>query len=214
MTAEKNMNLFRSIRFSSRETITVARVGIELPVKVILVLWLILAVEARADGDQDLLPRDTVFYITPPSADELGADLFLKNDNEVLTRSITFADSEVQSKPEQSVSMPVLFYFGKTTIVEESLPFLDSVGEMLLKEEYAARTLIVEGHTDAVGSESSNQRLSELRALAIKEYLVTRYDIDPYRLFPTGKGESMLFKPEAPTDGENRRVEFLAYKEK
>ena len=82
--------------------------------------------------------------------------------------------------------------------VEKSRSFLDSVAEMLLKEEYATRTLIVEGHTDAVGTESGNQRLSERRALAVKEYLVTRYGIDPFRLLPTGKGESELFKPEAP----------------
>ena len=207
------MNLFQSRQLKSGKTTVNARVDIALPVKVIAVLWLIVAGEAHAADGQSPLARDTVFYKTPPSADDLGEHLFPRNDNEVLTKSITFADSQDQSEPEKSVSMPVLFHFGKTTIVEESRPFLDRVGEMLLKEEYATRNLIVEGHTDAVGTESSNQRLSERRALAIKEYLVTRYGIDPFRLSPTGKGESVLFKPEAPADGENRRVEFLAYQE-
>lgn len=207
------MSLFQSRPLTSRTTVALSRINIVLPVKVIVVLALLVAGWAHAADDPSLLPRDTVFYKSPPSADDLGAHLFPENDIKTRSRSITFADSQDPSEPEKSVSMPVLFHFGKTTIVEESRPFVDSVGEMLLKEEYATRTLIVEGHTDAVGSESSNQRLSEQRALAIKDYLVTRYGIDPFRLFPTGKGESRLFKPEAPTDGENRRVEFLAYQE-
>ncbi len=205
------MSLYQSKRSTYRATIAFARVVIALPVKVITVLGLIVACVTYADDDPSLSPRDTVFYQSPPSADDLGAHLFPKSGIKSRSRSITFADSQDQSEPEKSVSMPVLFHFGKTTIVEESRPFVDSVGEMLLKEEYATSKLIVEGHTDAVGSESSNQRLSEQRALAIKEYLVTRYGIDPFRLFPTGKGESNLFKPETPSDGENRRVEFLAY---
>ena len=204
------MSIVRSRWLTLKKTIAKPVVGIVLPVKVIVVLLLIVSSKAHAD-DQGLTSRDTIFYTSPPSADDLGEHLFPENNHEALTRSITFADSQSQTEPEKSVSMPVLFHFGKTTIVEESRPFLDRVGEMLLDEEYAARTLIVEGHTDAVGTKSSNQRLSELRALAVKEYLVTSYGIDPYRLFPTGKGESALFKPEAPSDGENRRVEFLAY---
>ena len=205
------MSIFQNRWLTPRETIVDKRVGIALPVKMIVVLWLLVAGQAYAADDQNLLARETVFYKTPPTADDLGKHLFKENDNRALTRSITFTDSQDSSKPEKSVSMPVLFHFGKTTIVEKSRAFLDSVGEMLLKEEYATRTLIVEGHTDAVGTESGNQRLSERRALAVKEYLVTRYGIDPFRLLPTGKGESELFKPEAPSDGENRRVEFLAY---
>jgi outer membrane protein OmpA-like peptidoglycan-associated protein len=107
--------------------------------------------------------------------------------------------------------MPILFHFGKTTIVEKSQPFLDSVGQMLTSEAYADRTLVVEGHTDAVGARAYNQRLSELRALAIKEYLVEQFSIDPYRLFPVGKGEDMLYRPDSPKDALNRRVEFLPY---
>lgn len=206
------MSLFQSRRSTDRATIAFSRVSIVLQVNMIIVLGLIAAHEASAD-DPSLSPRDTVFYQSPPSADDLGAHLFPESGIKSRSRSITIANSQDQSEPEKSVSMPVLFHFGKTTIVEESRPFVDSVGEMLLKEEYATRNLIVEGHTDAVGSDSSNQLLSERRALAIKEYLVTRYGIDPFRLFPTGKGESRLFKPDAPSDGENRRVEFLAYQD-
>lgn len=207
------MSIFQSGRSTCRATIAFTQVLFVLPAKLITVLGLIVACAAYAADDPSPSSRDTVFYESPPSADDLGAHLFPDSGIKSRSRSITFADSQDQSEPEKSVSMPVLFHFGKTTIVEESRPFVDSVGELLLKEEYATRNLIVEGHTDAVGTESSNQRLSEQRALAIKEYLVTQYGIDPFRLFPTGKGESRLYKPEAPSDGENRRVEFLAYQE-
>jgi len=156
--------------------------------------------------------RDTKYFFSPPGADELGQHLFPDTAVESKTRSISFADSELETNLQKSVGLPILFHFGKTTIVAQSLPFLDDVGEMMRSEQYADRTLIVEGHTDAVGSAEYNQRLSELRALAVKDYLIKQFNIDPLRLFPAGRGESLLYKPEQPNDGVNRRVEFLPYK--
>ncbi|MFK8079480.1 MAG: OmpA family protein [Granulosicoccus sp.] len=161
----------------------------------------------------DFTERDTIFYSEPPTAEDLGQHLFPALENTGLTRGISFKESKTQSSVDKSVSMPVLFHFGKTSVIEESRPFLDRIGQMLLKPEYVNQKLVVEGHTDAVGTTTNNQRLSELRALAIKEYLVSQFAIDPYRLFPTGKGESRLIEPEAPTDRANRRVEFLPYRE-
>ena len=128
------------------------------------------------------------------------------------TRGIVITEQTNSQQPaEKSVGLPVLFHFGKTTLVDSSKPYLDRVGELMQQPEYSEETLIVEGHTDAVGSAGFNQRLSELRALAVKDYLVQNFDIDPRRLFPDGKGESRLFYPENPRADENRRVEFLRY---
>lgn len=156
--------------------------------------------------------RNTVYHTEPPAPKEIGQHLFPEKPPATRTRSIVFTNPEEAEQPERSVGMPILFHFGKTTIVEKSQPFLDSVGQMLTSEAYADRTLVVEGHTDAVGSRTYNQRLSELRALAIKEYLVAQFSIDPYRLFPVGKGEEMLYRPDSPKDAMNRRVEFLPHK--
>lgn len=156
--------------------------------------------------------RDTVYFTLPPSPEVLASHLFGDEPKHPLTRSISFKKSTTQavSAPKtKSVTMPILFHFGKTTIINESRPFLDNVGEMLISPANADRALIVEGHTDAVGPSEFNQTLSELRALAIRDYLVNNFAIDPLRLMPIGRGESSLYDTINPKSGENRRVEFM-----
>jgi outer membrane protein OmpA-like peptidoglycan-associated protein len=67
---------------------------------------------------------------------------------------------------------------------------------------------VVEGHTDAKGSPEYNRRLSDLRALAVKELLVTK-GIDGARLLSVGKGASELANAAAPLAPENRRVKIV-----
>ncbi|MEO1018876.1 MAG: OmpA family protein, partial [Pseudomonadota bacterium] len=66
------------------------------------------------------------------------------------------------------------------------------------------------GHTDAAGSDTYNQSLSELRAASVRDYLVQNYDVDPSRLLTEGRGEAQLLGGYSPDAGENRRVEFQA----
>ncbi|MBX2880014.1 MAG: OmpA family protein [Granulosicoccus sp.] len=155
--------------------------------------------------------RQTVYFDTPPSAEEVGQYLFAEPEPVKRTRSISFRNPEEQRLGQRSVGMPVLFRYGETKIVEESKPFLDTIGEMMASAQYENEKLIVEGHTDAVGSDEFNQKLSDMRALAIRDYLVAKFSIDPFRLFPVGRGESLLYQPDKPNDATNRRVEFLAF---
>ena len=152
--------------------------------------------------------RDTIFFTAPPSPDEIAAHIF---PGPMTTRSVFAGNKEVELKVNKSVGMPVLFHFGKTTLVDSSKPFLDSIGKLLQQSAYAREILIIEGHTDAVGHDRTNFKLSERRALAVKEYLVNEYSIDPLRLFTEGKGERQLYNVANPYAGENRRVEFLRY---
>ena len=104
----------------------------------------------------------------------------------------------------------IYFDFNKATIKPESYPVLDSVAQILKENP----TMVVEigGHTDTRGSRRYNQRLSQRRAEAVKNYLVRVHGIDPSRLIAKGYGESRpLVKPER-TEADyakNRRVEFL-----
>jgi len=67
------------------------------------------------------------------------------------------------------------------------------------------------GHTDSVGSDAYNQKLSERRAAAVAEYLQTQ-GIDASRLAASGRGESMPIATNENEDGRrlNRRVELDA----
>ena len=64
------------------------------------------------------------------------------------------------------------------------------------------------GHTDAVGSEAYNERLSERRALSVVDYLTSRRGMDRRRLAARGRGESQLLPDVPPDSSENRRVEI------
>jgi hypothetical protein len=65
------------------------------------------------------------------------------------------------------------------------------------------------GHTDATGSESYNQGLSERRADAIKNYLVDKFGIAGTDLVTVGYGKSKPKDPAAPMDPTNRRVQVV-----
>lgn len=74
---------------------------------------------------------------------------------------------------------------------------------------YGKTTLTVVGHTDSVGSDAYNQRLSERRALSVAQFLETQR-VDPLRLATAGKGEAQPVASNASEAGRqaNRRVEI------
>jgi outer membrane protein OmpA-like peptidoglycan-associated protein len=78
------------------------------------------------------------------------------------------------------------FDFDKSNIKSEFVPVLDEAAQIL--KDNPNINVTVEGHTDSIGSDAYNQRLSERRAKAVKQYLVSR-GIDASRLDTVGKGE-------------------------
>ena len=87
-------------------------------------------------------------------------------------------------------------------------PNLDYLARFM--KNYPQFKLVVEGHTDADGSEDRNRELSRERAERIRDYLLRKGRIDPSRISAIGRGET---RPLVPNDTEenkakNRRVEF------
>ena len=103
----------------------------------------------------------------------------------------------------------ILFATGSDRLRPESTPVLKEIVAML--EEHSDLTLRIEGHTDDVGDEASNQELSERRAAAVKAWLVESGQIAEGRLVTAGLGESKPAMagttPEA--RAQNRRVELI-----
>lgn len=101
----------------------------------------------------------------------------------------------------------VQFEYNKAEIRPDARPILDEAIATL--KEHAEVRVSIEGHTDSIGSEAYNQRLSERRAQAVADYLVAG-GIALERLQIVGWGET---RPLAPNDteagrAENRRVEL------
>ena len=102
----------------------------------------------------------------------------------------------------------VLFDFDKATLKSGAQQEISRLASVL--REHPNRNLIVEGHTDNVGSDGYNQSLSQQRAQSVKDALI-RQGIDPNRIVAKGYGEAY---PVVSNDSEagrqqNRRVEVI-----
>ena len=69
--------------------------------------------------------------------------------------------------------------------------------------------VIAIGHTDSIGSDAYNQKLSVRRAESVKAYLVSK-GVEPNRIYTEGKGEKQPVASNKTKDGraKNRRVEI------
>jgi outer membrane protein OmpA-like peptidoglycan-associated protein len=102
----------------------------------------------------------------------------------------------------------IRFGFNEAFVREEEVDSLDelaSVIERVLKK-YPREVFLIEGHTDAVGSDGYNNKLSKARAEAVKKALSTYYIIPAKNLKTVGLGERYLKIPTAEAEQENRRV--------
>lgn len=102
----------------------------------------------------------------------------------------------------------VLFSSGRADLKPGTASNLDRLVAFL--NQYPGRKVAIEGHTDDVGSDDSNQGLSQRRAESVKSFLV-RQGIDTARITASGKGEH---EPVADNQSEvgrqqNRRVEVI-----
>ena len=107
------------------------------------------------------------------------------------------------------VDLNILFDFARATIRDDSLPQLDELGRTLLAPPLSERRVGIHGHTDVVGGDDVNLRLSRQRAAAVADYLVRTFGIPSQRLDVQGFGESRLKQPHAPEAEANRRVEIV-----
>lgn len=117
-------------------------------------------------------------------------------------------DEIAEPKTTSVVGLPIEFAFNSAEILPENEPQLAAIAEGIKMTN--GLSVVVEGHTDAYGSESYNKNLSLMRAKAVKQYLVEHYGISPSQLVIKGLGESSPLKEAAPFAPENRRVQFRA----
>ena len=116
--------------------------------------------------------------------------------------------SEPAPRPRASaLALPVQFAFDSAELLPSARPQLDALAEgiRLLPE---LQTVVIEGHTDALGTDHYNEQLSLKRAYAVKRYLVSSHHIEPTRLKAVGLGEYALLPGRDPYGSDHRRVQF------
>jgi OOP family OmpA-OmpF porin len=139
---------------------------------------------------------------TGTKVDGSGCPLPVAKDVKVY---VTEADRKVVREAIKNLE----FDFGKATIREHSYPSLDKVAQLLIDKNFSLK---LAGHTDNVGSDDANMRLSKDRAEAIKAYLVSK-GANASRIEATGYGKNQPIASNKTAKGRqmNRRVEFTLF---
>ena len=159
---------------------------------------------------QDGLPYEVddqghKWLISAPSSDDLyevrGGRKWLSKD----------AEGTIYLNIAPKTWATIYFDFNSAKIKKESWPVLDEFGKALTSKALIKARLIIAGHTDDVGSEEYNRKLSEERAVAVADYLINFHGLDENRLILQGYGEIKPISTNETEEGRaiNRRVEFI-----
>jgi outer membrane protein OmpA-like peptidoglycan-associated protein len=147
-----------------------------------------------------------------PSTETIKKELTrgITRDQDFSARPQSAGDPSAQSGMDlPTMDVMIRFEFDSADLTPFARRQLDAFGEALTSEELKPYTILVEGHTDAIGAADYNQRLSERRAKAVSDYLVQNYNVEAQRLETRGLGKTQPFNPQDPTAPENRRVTFI-----
>jgi outer membrane protein OmpA-like peptidoglycan-associated protein len=128
------------------------------------------------------------------------------------TRSLTVSEREeiaTIAKDKPNIDLEITFDYNSADISAKSLQSVQALGRALTNPDLKGSTFVVAGHTDAAGSESYNQELSERRADSIKRYLMDNYHIASSDLVTVGYGKTKLKDPNQPMAEVNRRVQVV-----
>ncbi len=149
----------------------------------------------------------------PPEATTSPTDTrFIDTLRNRATRSLSSGErQQIATIADQrpGIDLEINFDYNSATIGENARSAVEALGRALTNPDLKGSTFLLAGYTDAAGSDSYNQSLSERRADAVKTYLVEKFRIAGNDLVTVGYGETRLKKPDAPLDAANRRVQVV-----
>jgi len=159
-----------------------------------------------ADSDGDGVPDFFDKCPNTPTATKVdGAGCPLPVNKPDVKVYVTEEDKKIVKEAIKNLE----FDFGKATIRSKSFPSLDRVAGLLVSKNFSLK---LAGHTDNVGSDAANLKLSKNRAESVKAYLVDK-GANASRIEATGYGESQPIATNKTAAGrqQNRRVEFTLF---
>ena len=170
----------------------------------------ILTAQANDEIANGAAQRQAVLLHARERESQRSADQASASARRVDSLETQLADLKVQ-KTERGLVLTlgdVMFDTGQATLKSGAYGTLDRLATAL--REKSGRKVLIEGHTDNVGSDESNQGLSERRAQSVQSALMQR-DVARSQMTALGKGENF---PIASNDSENgrqsnRRVELI-----
>jgi outer membrane protein OmpA-like peptidoglycan-associated protein len=158
------------------------------------------------------IPREDYIVEAEEAPPELIYDTFAAPPVQRVERRYTL--EQVVNSPDVLNQMrrvdidSITFETGSWRVDESQVDALDAIADSILQliEENPDEVFLIEGHTDAVGSDVDNLSLSDRRAEEVAYLLSEYYDVPPENLTTKGYGEAYLKVPTAGPARENRRV--------
>jgi outer membrane protein OmpA-like peptidoglycan-associated protein len=167
-----------------------------------------LQLEAQATKDKDTLQKAQLTYEQLLVEQQRRAALEQKLADAMTTLQKVAAIKDTDRGLVITFQGDVLFKTGESTLKAEAMLKLDQVAESLRGQE---RRIVVEGHADMVGGVSPyNQNLSEQRAMAVRDYLVSK-GVPADLIRSVGYGATRPISDNTSPEGRaaNRRVEII-----
>jgi outer membrane protein OmpA-like peptidoglycan-associated protein len=177
-------------------------------------------------GVFSLLVLALLFIMPRPAGSQEGQIKVL--ETKVLDLTFTVQDmggkvqdvrlKETKSEIRIELAADVLFDFDKADILPKAREALKQAAEVI--REKAKGVVQIEGHTDSKGSDAYNQKLSERRANAVRDWLANKEGLKNVRFATRGFGAKKPVAPNTKPDGsddpegrqKNRRVEIIVKK--
>lgn len=195
-----------------------------------IALLLVLSAAGVVSGQDEEVPPLPPGAVKPAPIDLVYTSLDLKYSNEGASGSGMALKSDVrdlvskgidvkESESEIKIDLPgdVLFDFDKADVRVDAEPTLAAVGKLIQSRKNPK--VLVEGHTDAKGSESHNAKLSDRRAVSVKNWF-GKHGVSISTMQTRGWGAKKPVAPNTHPDGsddpegrqKNRRVEITIKK--
>jgi OmpA-OmpF porin, OOP family len=174
-------------------------------------------VSAQTSGDTLIKGRDVtvdnVLKALKPANNDGSVDAQAINTRSLKISSDqpTASAKEVATarKPSKKASLLITFETNSAALTAQSKKQLDVVAAALKNAQFKEFNFEVEGHADKRGGQQLNQNLSQQRAEAVRDYLVSTHTIDSSKLLPVGKGDTKPMNVRNVAAPENRRVTFV-----
>lgn len=159
-------------------------------------------VDTRKDKSSRKINDDIVLHSI---ADLVGDDLEMGGASDLLYDAF-----EIKRKKKISINN-LFFDYNKSDLLTQSFPELDRV--VYLLKNYPIHLVEIGGHTDSLGSEDYNKKLSERRAEEVRKYLMKK-GIDKDKVVIKGYGPTQPVADNDTDEGraKNRRVELVILK--
>jgi outer membrane protein OmpA-like peptidoglycan-associated protein len=177
------------------------------------------------------LGKETVVILPPPDGGKVGGVIVHRGDKEIMLDNAyeatridstgkleglrmdavtvkTQYSAALDALPGKPASFALYFLEGKDEFTQESKAEVDRILAELKRRP--SPDIVVIGHTDTVGNEAANDKLSLARAERVRELLVKLLNLSEDRIQVAGRGKRELLIPtaESVSEARNRRVEI------